>query len=87
MVVVIVSAAVRVVVEQLIYSSPTTITFTTISTVLTATTIFYRRIVCGGCGVKLVICVCIDVVVGMVVVVVVGYCDVKGCYFIALGVL
>ena len=34
----------------------------------------------------LVICLCIDVVVGMVVVVVVGYCGVKGCYFIALRV-
>ena len=48
---------------------------------------FYRRIVCRGCGVQLVICVCIDVVVGNVVVVVVGYCGVNGCYFIALGVL
>ena len=35
----------------------------------------------------MVICVCIDVVVGMVVVVVIGYCGVKGCYFIALEVL
>ena len=35
----------------------------------------------------MVIHVCIDAVVGMVVVVVVGYCGVKGCYFIALEVL
>ena len=35
----------------------------------------------------MVICVCIDVIVGMVVVVVVGYCGVKGCYCIALEVL
>ena len=36
---------------------------------------FYRGVVCGGCALLLVICLCIDVVVGMVVVVVVvGYC-------------
>ena len=35
----------------------------------------------------MVICVCIDVVVGNVLAVVVGYCGVKGCYFIALEVL
>ena len=35
----------------------------------------------------LVIGVCNDVVMGMVVVVVVGYCSVKGCYFVVLEVL
>ena len=51
LVVVIVTAAVRVVVAKLIYSAPRKNTFTTLSTLLTANTIFYRRIVCGGCGV------------------------------------
>ena len=35
----------------------------------------------------LVIGVCNDVVMGMVVVAVVGYCSVKGCYFVVLEVL
>ena len=52
---------------------------------LTTTTKFLRRVVCGGCGGcggLLVIGVCNDVVIGMLVVAVVGYCIVKGCYFL-----
>ena len=35
----------------------------------------------------LVICVCNDVVMGMVVVAVVRYCSVKDCYFVVLEVV
>ena len=47
---------------KLSYITPTTITITTISKILTTTTKFYRRVVCGG---FLVIVVFNDVVMGM----------------------
>ena len=58
------------------YSTPTTIPFITLTTVHTATANTFRRAVLGGCGGLQVIVVGVDVVVGMVVVAVVGYCDV-----------
>ena len=58
-----------------------------LSKILTTTPKFYIRVVIGGCGGLLVIGVCNDVVMGMVVVAVVGYCSVKGCYFVVLEVL
>ena len=39
-------------------------------------------VVCGGCGGLLVIGVCNDVVIGFMVMAVVGYCSVKGRYFV-----
>ena len=58
------------------YSTPTTITFITLTTAHTATANTFRRAVIGGCVGFQVIVVGVDVVVGMVVVAVVGYCNV-----------
>ena len=55
------------------YSTPTTNTFTTLTTAISTITEICRRVVCGGCVCLLVFGVGVDVVVGMVVVVTVGY--------------
>ena len=68
--------------QKLKYSTPTTITFITLTTAHTATTNTFRRAVLGGCGGLQVIVVGVDIVLGMVVVAVVGY-----CYVINVGVV
>ena len=75
------------VLTKLSYITPTTITITTLSKILTTTPKLYIRVVIGGCGGLLGIGVCNDVVMRMVVVAVVGYCSVKGCYYVVLEVL
>ena len=62
--------------QKLKYSTPTTTTFITLTTACTATANTFRKAVLCGCGGLQVIVVGVDVVVGMVVLVVVGYCDV-----------